>query len=118
MSHLSFETRHNQNISPGQGLDHDTERRSLGEQAAEAKPASMTANAHVHAQAQVRVQVQAHTLAHSNAYACQAATAAQQQQQQTSETASLINEFGLIAEAVKRAEMAIMMRDMEGVELA
>ena len=40
-----------------------------------------------------------------------------QQQPHTNETASLMNDFGLVAEAVKRAEMAIMMRDMEGVEL-
>lgn len=109
--HSASETRHDRNIASEQGLYH-TERSRHAGQAAEAKPAAMTANA----------QGQAHALAHSNAYACQAAPAAQhqqhQQQQQTSETASLINEFGLVAEAVKRAEIAIMMRDMEGVELA
>jgi hypothetical protein len=29
----------------------------------------------------------------------------------------LLNEFALVAEAAKRAQMAVLMRDMEGVEL-
>lgn len=34
------------------------------------------------------------------------------------ETVSYINNYALVAEAAKRAQMGILMRDMEGVELA
>jgi hypothetical protein len=33
------------------------------------------------------------------------------------ETRSYIDNFALVAEAAKRAQMAVLMRDMEGVEL-
>lgn len=33
------------------------------------------------------------------------------------ETKSLLSEYALVAEAAKRAQMAVLMRDMEGVEL-
>jgi hypothetical protein len=33
------------------------------------------------------------------------------------ETARYLGDFGLVAEAAKRAQMAVLMRDMEGVEL-
>jgi len=33
------------------------------------------------------------------------------------ETKNLLSEYALIAEAAKRAQMAVLMRDMEGVEL-
>ncbi|KAL1649177.1 hypothetical protein SLS58_001751 [Diplodia intermedia] len=34
------------------------------------------------------------------------------------ETAAYLNEYSLVAEAAKRAQMAVLMRDMEGVELS
>ena len=33
------------------------------------------------------------------------------------ETRNYIDQFALVAEAAKRAQMAVLMRDMEGVEL-
>lgn len=33
------------------------------------------------------------------------------------ETANLLNEYNLIAEAAKRAQMAVLMRDLDAVEL-
>jgi hypothetical protein len=33
------------------------------------------------------------------------------------ETSSFISNYALVAEAAKRAQMAVLMRDMEGVEL-
>jgi len=33
------------------------------------------------------------------------------------ETSSFIRDYALVAEAAKRAQMAVLMRDMEGVEL-
>ncbi|OCL04292.1 hypothetical protein AOQ84DRAFT_252757, partial [Glonium stellatum] len=33
------------------------------------------------------------------------------------ETKSLLSEYALVAEAAKRAQMAVLMRDMEGVEI-
>ena len=33
------------------------------------------------------------------------------------ETKSLLSEYALLAEAAKRAQMAVLMRDMEGIEL-
>ena len=33
------------------------------------------------------------------------------------ETARYISDYGLVAEAAKRAEMAVLMRDLEGVDL-
>ncbi|KAB2573802.1 hypothetical protein BFW01_g1009 [Lasiodiplodia theobromae] len=34
------------------------------------------------------------------------------------ETVTYLNEYSLVAEAAKRAQMAVLMRDMEGVELS
>ncbi|KAK8154554.1 hypothetical protein IWX90DRAFT_489978 [Phyllosticta citrichinensis] len=36
----------------------------------------------------------------------------------TQETAAFLNEYSLVAEAAKRAQMAVLMRDMEAVELS
>ncbi|OCK80579.1 hypothetical protein K432DRAFT_267689, partial [Lepidopterella palustris CBS 459.81] len=33
------------------------------------------------------------------------------------ETKSLLNEYALLAEAAKRAQMAVLMRDIDGMEL-
>ncbi|KAF2817708.1 uncharacterized protein BDZ99DRAFT_366883, partial [Mytilinidion resinicola] len=33
------------------------------------------------------------------------------------ETKNLLSEYALVAEAAKRAQMAVLMRDLEGVEL-
>lgn len=38
--------------------------------------------------------------------------------QTAQETMSYLNEYNLVAEAAKRAQMAVLMRDMEGVELS
>lgn len=38
--------------------------------------------------------------------------------QTAQETMAYLNEYNLVAEAAKRAQMAVLMRDMEGVELS
>jgi len=40
-----------------------------------------------------------------------------QQQQRTNETSPFLQDFNLVAEAAKRAQMAVLMRDFEGVGL-
>ncbi|KAF2181983.1 hypothetical protein K469DRAFT_468810, partial [Zopfia rhizophila CBS 207.26] len=37
--------------------------------------------------------------------------------QTAAETSTYLNEYALVAEAAKRAQMAVLMRDVEGMEL-